>query len=267
LRDSKAPQYYSRSLIPTRASSAETCVNAVWKTARSPPASRAPEATDLSTSEGSEFAGPHYVRKSALLEGSMQRPGHESGLRVYTSLDTDLQKAARQSLLDASPPTSAPGWRGKLANVIAQARRSTNTRSRLDEDPKSTIHSPLVARFQRRCRVHFGRRTPTLFANDVPDQAQLATFSTRRHRLPQSARARCRRKSEVSLEQDSEPKERSSPSIRTEKSSHGWRPRFQSLEIQPRHAGSAPVGCRLSLRIHRRDRPGAAPTTRLWMRR
>src|SRR6202034_4225636 len=46
---------------------------------------------------------------------------HEGGLRVYTSLDTNLQKSARQALLDGlAAYERRHGWHGKLLNVIAQ---------------------------------------------------------------------------------------------------------------------------------------------------
>src|SRR5271157_4870385 len=49
---------------------------------------------------------------------------HEGGLRVYTSLDMDLQKAARQTLLDGlAAYERRHGWRGKLPNVVAQGER------------------------------------------------------------------------------------------------------------------------------------------------
>src|ERR1700704_1394268 len=46
---------------------------------------------------------------------------HEGGLRVYTSLDTDLQKAANQSVLDGlAAYEHRHGWKGQLENILAQ---------------------------------------------------------------------------------------------------------------------------------------------------
>jgi penicillin-binding protein 1A len=46
---------------------------------------------------------------------------HESGLRVYTSLNTTLQLAANQALLDGlAAYERRHGWKGNLANVIAE---------------------------------------------------------------------------------------------------------------------------------------------------
>ena len=45
---------------------------------------------------------------------------HEDGLRVYTTLDFDLQRAANQAVLDGlAKYERGRGWRGRLLNVIA----------------------------------------------------------------------------------------------------------------------------------------------------
>jgi penicillin-binding protein 1A len=46
---------------------------------------------------------------------------HEGGLKVYTSLDVDLQKAANQSVLDGlAAYERRHGWKGRLENVVAE---------------------------------------------------------------------------------------------------------------------------------------------------
>src|SRR6202049_2833043 len=46
---------------------------------------------------------------------------HEGGLKVYTSLDVDLQKAANQAVFDGlAVSESRHGWKGHLENVLAQ---------------------------------------------------------------------------------------------------------------------------------------------------
>jgi len=46
---------------------------------------------------------------------------HEGGLKVYTSLDVDLQRAANQSLLDGlAAYERRHGWKGHLENVVAE---------------------------------------------------------------------------------------------------------------------------------------------------
>src|ERR1700731_2161409 len=46
---------------------------------------------------------------------------HEGGLKVYTSLDVDLQKAANQSVLDGlAAYERRHGWKGQLENILTQ---------------------------------------------------------------------------------------------------------------------------------------------------
>src|SRR5882762_8652397 len=46
---------------------------------------------------------------------------HEGGLKVYTSLDVDLQKAANQAVLDGlAAYERRHGWKGNLQNVLAE---------------------------------------------------------------------------------------------------------------------------------------------------
>jgi penicillin-binding protein 1A len=49
---------------------------------------------------------------------------HEGGLRVYTSLDLDLQRAAQQAVLDGlAAYERRHGWKGHLKNVVQQGER------------------------------------------------------------------------------------------------------------------------------------------------
>ena len=46
---------------------------------------------------------------------------HEGGLKVYTSLDVDLQNAANQAVLDGlAAYERRHGWKGHLENVAAE---------------------------------------------------------------------------------------------------------------------------------------------------
>ena len=50
---------------------------------------------------------------------------HEGGLKVYTSLDVELQKAANQAVLDGlAAYERRHGWKGHLENVVAGGRSS-----------------------------------------------------------------------------------------------------------------------------------------------
>ena len=49
---------------------------------------------------------------------------HEGGLRVYTSLDLDLQRAAQQAVLDGlAAYERRHGWKGRLKNVVQQGEK------------------------------------------------------------------------------------------------------------------------------------------------
>ena len=55
---------------------------------------------------------------------------HEGGLRVYTSLDMDLQRTANQAVLDGlAAYERRHGWKGHLQNVLAEERNSGELRS------------------------------------------------------------------------------------------------------------------------------------------
>jgi penicillin-binding protein 1A len=173
----KAPQYYSPVTHPDRALKRRNLVlNAMLEdgkitAAQAAQARSKPIVLDLQKDPNS--LAPHYVEEiRRYLEakyGSDQV--HESGLRVYTSLDTDLQKAARQSLLDGlAAYERRHGWRGKLANVIAQGEKIDKYADPdWDEDPEVNgyTHALVAAVSAGAAEVHFGRRTPTLSQTDV----------------------------------------------------------------------------------------------------
>ena len=55
---------------------------------------------------------------------------HEGGLKVYTSLDVDLQKAANQAVLDGlAAYERRHGWKGHLENVLAEGKRDRQIRA------------------------------------------------------------------------------------------------------------------------------------------
>jgi len=173
----KAPQYYSPVTHPDRALKRRNLVlNAMLEdgkitAAQAAQARSKPIVLDLQKDPNS--LAPHYVEEiRRYLEakyGSDQV--HESGLRVYTSLDTDLQKAARQSLLDGlAAYERRHGWRGKLANVIAQGEKIDKYADPdWDEDPEVNgyTHALVAAVSAGAAEVHFGRRTATLSQTDV----------------------------------------------------------------------------------------------------
>src|ERR1700722_11794173 len=125
----KAPQYYSPVNHPERAAKRRNLVlNAMLEdgkitAAQAAEARAQPIVLDLQRDPNS--LAPYYVEEiRRYLEakyGSDQV--HEGGLRVYTSLDVDLQKSARQALLDGlAAYERRHGWHGKLLNVIAEGQ-------------------------------------------------------------------------------------------------------------------------------------------------
>jgi penicillin-binding protein 1A len=123
----KAPQYYSPINHPERAAKRRNLVlNAMLEdgkitAAQAASAKEKPIALNLQKDPNS--LAPHYVEEiRRYLEGKYGSDQvHEGGLRVYTSLDMELQKAAREALLDGlAAYERRHGWRGKLVNVVAE---------------------------------------------------------------------------------------------------------------------------------------------------
>ena len=125
----KAPQYYSPITHPERALKRRNLVlNAMLEDGKITAAEAATaksKSIALNLQKDPNSLAPNYVEEiRRYLEakyGSDQV--HEGGLRVYTSLDMDLQKSARQALLDGlAAYERRHGWHGKLLNVIAQGQ-------------------------------------------------------------------------------------------------------------------------------------------------
>ncbi len=176
----KAPQYYSPINHPDRALKRRNLVlNAMLEdgkitAAQAAEAKSKPIVLDLQKDQNS--LAPHYVEEiRRYLEaryGSDQVL--EGGLRVYTSLDMDLQKSARQALLDGlAAYERRHGWRGKLLNVIGQVLK----RDILDkyEDPdwdeepevNGYTHALVTQVSPGAAEVRFGQHTATLVPADV----------------------------------------------------------------------------------------------------
>jgi len=278
----KAPQYYSPVTHPDRALKRRNLVlNAMLEdgkitAAQAAQARSKPIVLDLQKDPNS--LAPHYVEEiRRYLEakyGSDQV--HESGLRVYTSLDTDLQKAARQSLLDGlAAYERRHGWRGKLANVIAQGEKIDKYADPdWDEDPEVNgyTHALVAAVSAGAAEVHFGRRTPRCRKPMSPGpSSSWPTFSTR----ATSSTSKCSRsmpteKRRSAWSRTPEPKERSSPSITRPEKSRPW----LAAAISISRNSTAPR--RLCARSESSFKPyvytavidqGGSPDDRLWMRR
>ncbi len=174
----KAPQYYSPINHPERAIKRRNLVlNAMLEdgkitAAQAAEAKSKPIALDLQKDPNS--LAPHYVEEiRRYLEakyGSDQV--HEGGLRVYTSLDMDLQKSARQALLDGlAAYERRHGWHGKLVNVIALGHKLDQYEDPdWDEDPEVNgyMHALVTQVSLGAAVVRFGQqRKATLSQFDV----------------------------------------------------------------------------------------------------
>jgi len=96
---------------------------------------------------------------------------HEGGLRVYTSLDMDMQRAANQFVLDGlAAYEKRHGWKGHLENVLAQGATLQNYQHPDWDDepePEGYVHALVTAVGQSSSSVRFGRYTASLTQSDA----------------------------------------------------------------------------------------------------
>ena len=96
---------------------------------------------------------------------------HLDGLKVYTSLDMDLQKAATQAVLEGvAAYERRHGWKGKLQNVVAMGKKISEYQH---PDWDNTIavgsyeHALIIAVSSSAATVKFGHYNATLGPADV----------------------------------------------------------------------------------------------------
>ena len=173
----KAPQYYSPINHPERALKRRNLVlNAMLEDGKI----TAAQAVDikskpilLNLQKDPNSLAPHYVedirRYLEAKYGSDQV--HQGGLRVYTSLDMDLQKSARQALLDGlAAYERRHGRRGKLVNVVAQGQLLDKyVDPDWEEEPEVNgyIHALVMQVSASAAQVRFGSHAATLAPSDV----------------------------------------------------------------------------------------------------
>jgi len=123
----KGPTVYSPITHPDRAQKRRNLViNALLEdgkitAAQAAAARSAPVALRLAHDPNS--LAPYFVEEiRRYLEGKYGADQvHEGGLKVYTSLDVDLQKAANQAVLDGlAAYERRHGWKGRLENVVTE---------------------------------------------------------------------------------------------------------------------------------------------------
>lgn len=123
----KAPGYYSPINHPERAQKRRNLViNAMLEdgkiTTQQAAAAKA-KPVQLNLQHDPNSLAPYFVEEiRRYLEGKYGTDQvHEGGLRVYTSLDTDLQKVANQAVLDGlAAYERRHRWKGLLPNLVAQ---------------------------------------------------------------------------------------------------------------------------------------------------
>jgi len=96
---------------------------------------------------------------------------HEGGLKVYTSLDVDLQKAANQAVLDGlAAYERRHGWKGHLDNVVANgAVLEKYSHPDWDDEPEvgGYMHALVTSAGTGIATLKFGRFTAALGQADV----------------------------------------------------------------------------------------------------
>jgi penicillin-binding protein 1A len=96
---------------------------------------------------------------------------HEGGLKVYTSLDVDMQKAANQAVLDGlAAYERRHGWKGHLENIIANGMspdKYFNPDWDDDLQVNDYVHALVTAAGPGIAMLKFGRYTAALGQPDV----------------------------------------------------------------------------------------------------
>ncbi len=173
----KAPNYYSPINSPERALRRRNLViNSMLEdgkitTEQANAAKNAP--IKLNVQHDVNSLAPYYVEEiRRYLEkkyGSDQVL--EGGLRVYTSLNLELQKAANQAVLDnLAAYERRHGWKGHLENVLAEgAVLEKYQNGDWDEDiqPGSYVHALVIATTPHSATLKFARYTAALTSVDA----------------------------------------------------------------------------------------------------
>ena len=96
---------------------------------------------------------------------------HEGGLRVYTTLNMEMQKAANQAVLDGlAAYERRHGWRSHLINVIAEGQTVAKFEHPDWDDslqPNTYLHALATSVSSKEVSLKLGRYTATLTAADV----------------------------------------------------------------------------------------------------
>jgi penicillin-binding protein 1A len=163
----KAPIYYSPISHPDHALRRRNLViNSMLEDGKitAPQAAQArSQPIVLNVAHDPNFLAPYFVEEiRRYLEskyGSDQV--HEGGLRVYTSLDMDLQRAANQAVLDGlAAYERRHGWRGHLDNVLADGVALAHYEHPDWEDdpqPDAYMHALVISLSPAGAQIRVGR--------------------------------------------------------------------------------------------------------------
>ncbi|MGA9392591.1 MAG: PBP1A family penicillin-binding protein [Candidatus Sulfotelmatobacter sp.] len=96
---------------------------------------------------------------------------HEGGLKVYTSLDVDMQKSANQAVLDGlAAYERRHGWKGHLENVAAEESaidRYSHPDWEDEPEVNGYIHALVTSSEAGSARIKFGRYSSVIGQADV----------------------------------------------------------------------------------------------------
>jgi penicillin-binding protein 1A len=131
------------------------------------------QALQLNLAHDPNSLAPYFVEEiRRYLEGKYGTDQvHEGGLRVYTSLNTDLQRAANHAVLDGlAAYERRHGWKGHLQNVLAgEVTLANYQHPDWDDDPgvDDYVHALVTLTSPATAVIQFGRHTAGLGPADV----------------------------------------------------------------------------------------------------
>ena len=131
------------------------------------------EPLDLNLAHDPNSLAPYFVEEiRRYLESNYGTDRvHEGGLRVYTSLDMDLQRAANRAVLDGlAAYERRHGWKGHLENVLKEgATLATYQNPDWSDDPEvdGYMHALVTEVSPSSVTVKFGNYTATLSPADI----------------------------------------------------------------------------------------------------
>ncbi|HLO05115.1 MAG TPA: penicillin-binding transpeptidase domain-containing protein, partial [Terriglobales bacterium] len=173
----KSPTYYSPITHPDHALKRRNLViNSMLEdgeiTAQQATVAR-DQPVQLNLAHDPDSLAPYFVEEiRRYLEGKYGSDQvHEGGLRVYTSLDMDLQRFANRALFDGlAAYERRHGWRGRLQNVLTGDVTLANYQHpdwESDPEVNSYLHALVTAVTPASASVRFGRYSATFTAADA----------------------------------------------------------------------------------------------------